>query len=154
MKNTLNVSTLSLDLQKAIKKEVSALKTQAQKKPPSDLAEVFLETFVKGTWTQREDGKIDVEGNVRLKKSLLVKSVFGKEIFFGKVSGNFNCINMGNTLTSLEGAPEEVGGDFDCSNNKLTSLEGAPEKVGGYFNCENSNLTSLEGAPEIGRAHV
>jgi hypothetical protein len=33
----------------------------------------------------------------------------------------------------LEGAPKEVGGDFNCSYNDLTSLEGAPEKIGGTF---------------------
>jgi len=29
-------------------------------------------------------------------------------------------------LTSLEGAPSSVGGNFYCSGNKLTSLEGFP----------------------------
>jgi hypothetical protein len=54
-------------------------------------------------------------------------------------------------LTSLEGAPKEVGGYFDCSFNKLTSLEGAPEKVGGKFDCSRNVLTSLAGAPkEVG----
>ena len=146
MKNNVNLSTLSPELQKAIKKEVSALKTQAQKKPLSDLAEVFLDTFVKGTWTQREDGKIDVKGRVKLKKGPLVERVLGKEIFFGKVSGNFDCSFSG--LTSLEGCPEEVGKDFWCDSNNLTSLKGAPKEVGGHFICNSNNLTSLEGAPE------
>ena len=65
------------------------------------------------------------------------------------VEGNFNCDN--NFLTSLEGAPKEVGGSFDCSHNYLTSLEGIPEKVGGSFDCSHNQLTSLEGAPkEVG----
>ena len=39
-------------------------------------------------------------------------------------------------------------GDFNCYNNKLTTLEGAPSSVGGDFSCSfNNNLTSLEGAP-------
>ena len=50
------------------------------------------------------------------------------------VEGNFNC--SANHLTSLEGAPKEVGGDFYCSYNQLTSLKGAPEKVGGDFGCD------------------
>ena len=49
------------------------------------------------------------------------------------VTGYFYCNN--NNLTSLEGAPKEVGGGFYCSSNNLTSLEGAPKKVGGSFNC-------------------
>ena len=28
-----------------------------------------------------------------------------------------------------------MGGDFDCRWNNLTSLEGAPQKVGGEFRC-------------------
>ena len=38
-------------------------------------------------------------------------------------------------------------GSFNCANNKLTSLEGAPREVGGSFYCYNNNLTSLEGLP-------
>jgi hypothetical protein len=51
-------------------------------------------------------------------------------------------------LTSLTGAPQTVGGEFGCTDNKLTSLEGAPQTVGGDFSCYNNRLTSLAGAPE------
>ena len=54
---------------------------------------------------------------------------------------------MENKLTSLEGAPREVSGDFYCMDNQLTSLKGAPEKVGWNFYCSYNQLTSLEGAP-------
>jgi hypothetical protein len=63
-----------------------------------------------------------------------------------EVGGDFNC--LGNDLTSLAGAPQEVGGDFRCHRNQLISLEGAPQVVGGDFNCENNQLTSLKGAPQ------
>ena len=44
-----------------------------------------------------------------------------------------------------------VKGDFYCPYNSLTSLEGAPKEVGGYFFCSYNSLTSLEGLPkEIG----
>ena len=62
------------------------------------------------------------------------------------IGGNFDCRR--NNLTSLKGAPESIGGNFDCTYNNLTSLEGAPETVGGYFDCSHNNLTSLKGAPE------
>jgi hypothetical protein len=62
------------------------------------------------------------------------------------VGGGFYCFN--NKLTSLEGAPESVKGDFNCSHNDLMSLEGAPKSVGGSFNCSNNNLTSLKGVPK------
>ena len=62
---------------------------------------------------------------------------------------NVNCSY--NKLTSLKGAPQEIGGRCDCSGNKLTTLEGAPQKVGGDFRCVGNELTSLKGAPqEIG----
>jgi hypothetical protein len=47
----------------------------------------------------------------------------------------------------LDGAPNSVGGYFDCSLNNLTSLVGAPRSVGGYFDCRDNDLTSLAGAP-------
>ena len=92
----------------------------------------------------------------------------GFTINFGKITGYFDCSNLGlkslkgapniingdfycdtNRLTSLKGAPQIVGGEFSCSNNQITSLEGAPQEVSGDFSCENNpNLYSLEGAPK------
>ena len=92
----------------------------------------------------------------------------GFTINFGKITGYFDCSNLGlkslkgapnivngdfycdtNRLTSLKGAPQIIGGDFGCSNNQITSLEGAPQEVSGDFSCENNpNLYSLEGAPK------
>lgn len=43
---------------------------------------------------------------------------------------------MKNQLTSLEGAPQEVTGNFDCYDNQLPNLIGAPKKVGRSFNCD------------------
>ena len=62
------------------------------------------------------------------------------------ILGNFTCSR--NQLTSLTGAPENVGGDFACSYNQLTSLTGAPENVGGDFTCRRNKLTILTGAPK------
>ena len=71
-------------------------------------------------------------------------------INFGKVTGDFSCYKLG--LTSLKGAPTEVGWSFYCDRNQLTSLEGAPKIVGKNFNCSWNNLTSLKGAPrKVGR---
>jgi len=90
-----------------------------------------------------------------------------KGVKFGKVGGNFVCINnrltslvgapqsvgegfwcYNNRLTSLVGAPQTVSWDFDCNRNRLTTLVGAPQSVGGDFNCGNNHLTSLVGAPQ------
>jgi hypothetical protein len=92
-------------------------------------------------WTVNSDGTVDVDGDVNIAgrrlKTLPLK--------FGKVTGHFACFN--NELTSLEGAPREVGGHFMCDVNKLVSLKGAPKEVGGSFHCMRNKLTTLEGGP-------
>jgi hypothetical protein len=90
-----------------------------------------------------------IKGNVYIGDlSLFELPDFLKDVV---VEGNFCCDC--NSLTTLEGAPKEVGGYFYCNNNPLTSLEGAPEKVGGEFYCQRNSLTTLEGLPkEIGRS--
>ena len=79
---------------------------------------------------------IDKNGNIYLSEQNLTKL----PVNFSKLKGinNFYCYN--NQLTSLEGAPKEVGRDFYCSYNQLTSLEGAPKEVGRDFDCSNNKV--------------
>ena len=96
-------------------------------------------------WSIDEEGLVNVDGEVDLFKRELVHI----PLRFGKVTGFFWC-NY-NQLTTLEGAPKEVGGGFNCQNNDLTTLKGGPEKVGKNFICSYNHLTTLEGAPrEVG----
>ena len=85
----------------------------------------------------------DCDGDVEITNDIVSDGKL--KIRFGKVNGDFVCINR---LTTLEGAPQEIGGDFYCINNKLTTLEGAPQKVSGDFVCSGNHLTTLEGAPQ------
>ncbi len=62
------------------------------------------------------------------------------------IQGMFLC-NY-NKLTSLRGAPQNVG-SFSCEGNQLTTLVGAPQNVGGSFNCSHNQLTSLIGVPQV-----
>jgi hypothetical protein len=94
-------------------------------------------------YTLNGDGSIDVDGDVNLS----FKGLSELPLKFGIVSANFYCNN--NQLTSLQGAPREVGGNFYCHFNQLTSLRGAPGEVGGGFYCHNNQLTSLQGAPRV-----
>lgn len=113
---------------------------------------------------------VDVKGNIMVKNKDITSLT--NELFeFGSVSENFNChacesltslqgapkevggrfcCNWCNSLKNLEGAPKKVGGDFDCAHcDNLTTLKGAPQKVDGGFDCDyNDSLTSLEGAPK------
>ena len=104
-------------------------------------------TFSEGTWKLNpQTGLVDVDGSFNCSRQGL--SDF-KGVRFGVVKRGFWCHY--NHLTSLVGAPREVGGYFSCDDNQLTSLVGAPQKVGEDFWCEDNRLTSLEGAPrEIG----
>jgi hypothetical protein len=89
----------------------------------------------------RDDGAIDVEGDVHLSWRELKQL----PLTFSEVNGNFSCGN--NNLTTLEGCPKKVlSGNFNCIWNKLTSLEHSPKIVVNDFMCEgNKNITSLEG---------
>jgi len=62
------------------------------------------------------------------------------------VKGNFNC-SYNTKLTSLKGSPDKVDGHFECYSTSITSLKGSPDNVDCNFNCSNTKLTSLEGAP-------
>ncbi len=97
-------------------------------------------------YTINQDGSIDVDSNVDLSNYRLTKL----PLKFGKVTGYFYCYR--NQLTTLEGSPDYVGGDFICQyNNQLTTLEGSPNYVGGDFTCHDNQLTTLEGGPkEVG----
>jgi hypothetical protein len=60
-----------------------------------------------------------------------------------KIDGSFYCAF--NILTTLEGCPEIVKGNFSCSNNNyLTTLQGCPKYVSGYFYCRNNKVKFTE----------
>ena len=62
-----------------------------------------------------------------------------------EVEGNFSCSDT--KITSLEGCPNKVGGSFNCIGTKITSLEGCPREVRGDFYCSGTKINSLEGCP-------
>jgi len=103
----------------------------------------WLDKCTRGSWTLNpQTGLVDVDGDFNCESQNLTDF---KGVRFGVVTGYFDCHR--NKLTSLEGAPQSVGGVFTCSHNYLTSLEGAPQSVGGSFYIDGNKLTSLEGAP-------
>jgi len=87
----------------------------------------------------RDDGSIDVEGDVNLWERL--KDLKQLPLNFNKVGGYFECGN--NNLTTLEGCPKKVK-NFGCACNKLTSLEHSPKIVENFY-CQYNYITSLEG---------
>ena len=104
----------------------------------------WLDKCTRGTWQLNpKTGEVDVDGGFNCSGQGL--SDF-KGVRFGVVRGFFYCHD--NELSSLEGAPQKVGGSFLCYNNRLTSLDGAPREVGGAFSCSLNQLATLEGAPQ------
>ena len=51
-------------------------------------------------------------------------------------------------LTTLEGSPQWVMGEFRCISNQLKTLEGGPRSVLGSYLCGFNQLENLQGAPE------
>ena len=97
-------------------------------------------------YTINEDKSVDVDGDVDLYNKGLSKLPLN----FRHVKGDFSCSYNNYNLTTLDGAPETVGGDFYCGGNNLKTLEGSPRRVDGDFNCTwNNKLMSLEGISTI-----
>ena len=80
-----------------------------------------------------------------------IKEIFENTTNWEKFKQNNNFYFDDCNLTSLKGAPQEVGGSFYCYNNQLTSLEGAPQKVNGDFSCYDNPIKSLKG---IGKTYM
>ena len=107
------------------------------------------EKFLRSNWgVKQEDGSwIITKDLILLKNSPIVKN--GKFIVnIKRVERNFNC--SGQSLTTLKGGPEYVGGNFWCgSNPRLKSLKHGPKYVGGTYDCSYNNLKSLSSLPDI-----
>lgn len=95
------------------------------------------------------DYTIDDQGLVHVHTDIQTQypSKTGKlPVQFGEVAGDFLISRM--NLTSLQGCPTWVYGNFDCSDNALTSLMHAPSKCED-LNCSRNKLTSLSHAPKV-----
>ena len=121
--------------------EIQSIIDGKTKATTKDQVKTILDNLEIKNYTINEDLTVDVTGDVIIdQKALKVIPVQ-----FGVVTGDFSC--YGNELTTLTGAPTEVGEDFDCSNNELTTLQGGPTKVGDSFFCASNQLTTLQGGP-------
>lgn len=92
-----------------------------------------------------EDNSVNVNGDVRLSAAL--ETYQKLPINFSEVTGTFDISD--NVLTSLEGCPKIVGGDFLAYKNELVSLKGGPKEVGKNFIVLKNNIRSLVHSPTI-----
>jgi hypothetical protein len=99
-----------------------------------------------------EFGPREIDGDFYCGGNLLADLEFSPK----KINGTFSCANTINAgahhLISLKGITQEGVHNLNVSrNDKLTSLEGAPQKIDGDFICDsNKNITSLKGMPQEG----
>ena len=90
--------------------------------------------IIYGDLTISDDLVVNCNGSVNVKNKSITSLTNG--LFrWGNVDRDFYCSCC--NITSLEGAPKEVGRMFKCSFcDRLKTLEGAPEKVGGCLYCK------------------
>ena len=104
----------------------------------------WLDNCTKGTWQLNPaTGLVDVGGDFDCSEQGLRDF---KGVRFGVVEGDFRC--GFNLITSLNGAPLEVGGGFYCNHNQLTTMDGCPRKIGDRIVCSHNRLVSVDGVPQ------
>lgn len=97
------------------------------------------------TYTIYDDGTIDIHVAVHLKLPYHVK-----KLPFKIKSAESDLIIDSTQLTTLEGMPKRVDGNFEIRfNEKITSLAFCPKKIQGNFDCLLRNITSLNNAPDL-----
>lgn len=119
------------------------------KEPNIEQIEEFCDDFDISISRIHPDGTVDVTGDVNFNANYEAMDSYKQlPIKFGEISGDFVFTDDCN-LTTLEGTPHTVGGDFFITSYKLTSLIGGPKYVGGSYDIsESPNITSLKGIAE------
>ena len=99
--------------------------------------------LVGGRWNYDGDIKLDKEDLTKISTNGSIR--YEIPIPFGKVTGKFDCIDIG--LSNLNNAPQDVG-EFDCSRNSdIKTLVGGPKKAK-IYRASRCSLKDLIGAPE------
>lgn len=104
-----------------------------------------IQLFTGGGWTIDEDLRVNVRGDVGVKRGRLLAGP-GLPVAFGTVTGSFDLETQPH-LKTLEGCPQRVGKDFEVIAPNLESLEGGPREVGEWYRVRSNRLTSLAGLP-------
>lgn len=90
-----------------------------------------------------EGSPTECDGDVLIHLNSRLKSLQGGP---QKVNGNFDCSL--NRLMNLEHLPMHIKGSISLGGNKLASLNGAPKRVNGFFFVNHNQLKTLKGVPE------
>lgn len=110
----------------------------------SDIQKEKIKSFLKSIGLEKyrinDDYTVEALENVKIRKEMS-----HLPIQFDYAMGHFDISDCG--LTTLQGCPETVEGDFLCTNNDLRDLKMGPQKVNGNYDVRECNLSSLTGAP-------
>ena len=131
-------------MQKAFKSKAGSKKPKAAPKPAEPVLTPAEQALTEWgiAYTKQPDGWLLVEGDLNISKKKLKEL---PDLTRVRVTGSFDCSH--NELTSLKGAPQDVGLHFICYVNKLETLEGAPPEVKGNFWAGRNNLPNLKFSP-------
>ena len=99
--------------------------------PSNFLEQDCVHAIIRDHWlvldyTVNIDNSIDVQGSVKFPE--FASFLTELPLKFNKVSGDFDCSALIN-LTTLKGAPVEVGGIFNCAYTNIKSLRYAPKRA-------------------------
>lgn len=113
----------------------------------SDEAKEFFDKakIKKSNIIVNDDGSFDLKCSIDITRN--IRKLDRLPVKFNIVDGSFKCIEVG--LTSLEGMPRHVYGDYDIGYNNLTSLEGGPEFVSKTCSVIGNKIVDLKGAPKM-----
>lgn len=110
----------------------------------NDIEKLLIKYFEFSDYEILSDGRVNVNGPT----SLRLAPPNGKlPVKFNKAKKDF-AIGAGD-LSTLEGCPRLVSGEFSCGYNQINSLIGGPIEIYGDYLCIGNNLKSLEGLPKI-----
>jgi len=93
--------------------------------------------------------QVVIQGDIVILKNITTLVGYkhkGKPIAGAKVLGNFNCYLT--NISSLEGGPSYVGGDFICANTEIKSLHNIHKQIkhiGGAFSISNTVKSHILG---------
>jgi hypothetical protein len=109
----------------------------------------YAPTLARDSISLDSENRVDISGDIDLRRLFGRRSHKTLPLVFGKITGNFQAVDLG--LTTLEGSPYWIERSFDVRNNKLTTLKGGPSWVGLAYYARYNPLTDLDGlASHIG----
>jgi hypothetical protein len=108
----------------------------------------FLDKYTVGSWSVNPaTGLVDIDGHFIYGANQREVKYPLRGLRFGDVTGRFK-FESPRELIDLDGFPNRVGGDFDCSRCRTGSLKGGPTEVGGNYYCSFNDFKNFEYAPE------